>query len=106
VKKILDDFAYGEYDNNDFYKKRYEVVGKIISTAPPFKQEDWEIARNIGERALCPLCGRGSQSQFAHERGFKLPTGLQRHLEGDGGAHRCEVFWEMVWFAKSIREIK
>ncbi len=41
-------------------------------------------------RAYCPLCGEGASSPYA--KGFSMPTGLRRHLEGSHRSHRCDVF--------------
>jgi len=40
------------------------------------------------QRAMCPLCGRGSSSPFTE--GYSLPEGLRRHLVGWGN-NRCIV---------------
>lgn len=41
-------------------------------------------------RAMCPLCG--SEAQTPYSRGFSVPTGLTRHLEGSHKVGRCPVF--------------
>lgn len=41
-------------------------------------------------RACCPLCG--GEALSPDRRGFKMPTGLRRHLEGSHGNRRCPVF--------------
>lgn len=44
------------------------------------------------ERARCPLCGKGPESAYTGEAGFKLPEGLRRHLTGYGNSRECSVF--------------
>lgn len=41
-------------------------------------------------RAPCPLCG--AEAQTPYERGFSLPEGLRRHLEGTHRSRQCSVF--------------
>lgn len=53
----------------------------------------------FGERANCPLCGRGPDSPY--DKGFALPDGLRMHLQGKGKAHQCSVMRAAEGMARS-----
>jgi len=58
------------------------IVDDVLKLAKPRPMFD-------GDRALCPLCGGGSQSPYA--TGFAFPEGLRRHLLGEYNSHKCAV---------------
>ena len=58
------------------------IVDDVINLAKPVPTYD-------GDRALCPLCGRGSQAPYA--TGFAFPGGLHRHLLGKYNSNICVV---------------
>ena len=78
--------THHQYPHDDLYKWKNSVIAKTIEYAEPI------ASYYIEERALCPLCGKGSMS--AHQPGFKLPEGLSRHLTGSS-ANKCAVMRTM-----------
>jgi len=84
---------------------------------------DWELIQDLPEklvemaydsafwpplygcqRALCPLCGQGSQTPY--EKGFALPIGLQRHLMGQSNATQCGVMEIILDMARDTRRYR
>ncbi|MFC5521088.1 hypothetical protein [Polaromonas jejuensis] len=63
------------------------VLGDELTLSRP-GEEMYGAAGTI--RAYCPLCKCGAQSTYS--RGFSMPTGMRRHLEGSHGSRRCAVF--------------
>ena len=51
-----------------------------------------------GQTADCPLCHGGSYTPY--QDGFKLPIGLERHLQGWGHARQCPVLHEIEALAR------
>lgn len=68
----------------DFYQWQHGVIEAVIATAVP----DPEISYHQ-PRGWCPLCRGGSSGPF--DRGYALPGGLTRHLEGRGNTAECPV---------------
>ncbi|NHZ38232.1 hypothetical protein [Massilia rubra] len=66
----------------DTYRWENKIAEELIATAEV-------IPTYFGDRAYCPLCGRGSSSGY--EEGYSLPVGLTRHLTGWGRSHKCGV---------------
>jgi hypothetical protein len=62
---------------------------KVIDLATPTPEEEQPFGFYLTERAPCPLCGAEASSPFY--RGFSLPEGLNRHLEGYGRMSKCRV---------------
>jgi hypothetical protein len=62
---------------------------KIIELAKPMPDEELSYGYNLNKRAPCPLCVAESSSPY--QRGFSLPEGLHRHLEGYGNVRECGV---------------
>ncbi len=77
---------YGCETRKESYTWENRTVDFIISQADILKPEEGSYQ---SDRAYCPLCGQGSSSPY--ERGFSVPEGLRRHLEGWGNTHRCSV---------------
>ena len=68
----------------------------LIALALPLRR----VAQfQIGDRAMCPLCGGEAQSRYEH--GFALPDGLRMHLEGSGNARQCPVITAACGLADS-----
>ena len=64
------------------------VVDGVLRAAVPGPAGDRGDYLDRG-RAYCPLCGGSAQSPYS--RGFSVPLGLERHLEGSHGSRRCPV---------------
>lgn len=65
------------------------AIARVVSLAD--RRSGYEMGGDAGVvRAYCPLCGGGSHSPSA--RGFAMPIGLERHLEGSHGSRQCGVF--------------
>jgi hypothetical protein len=73
---------------DEFCRWDGEIIEQILALAEP----DPEITSpfSLSERAYCPLCKDGGSALY--EKGFALPIGLKRHLEGYGSMRRCVVF--------------
>jgi hypothetical protein len=63
-----------------------QIVEEVISQAELLPSKSGGF---FADRAYCPLCGEGSQSQY--ESGFSLPEGLRRHLTGWGNSRQCSI---------------
>jgi hypothetical protein len=63
-----------------------DVSSDLIDVASPLPRES---VYEMNDRAICPLCGCGPQSLY--DKGFVLPEGLRRHLEGGGNSSQCKV---------------
>lgn len=93
------------------YTWEAHIAEDLIPLAKPLPRVS---AYQIGDRAMCPLCGR--QAQSLHEDGFACPEGLLRHFEGRGRVHRCsvieaarglaEVHWDLTFFPRNSEERK
>ena len=98
-------------NRGETYKWRSDLMKEIISKAEmrtPPEGNYW------GEhRANCPLCGAGGSS-FMGAEGYKIPSGLEMHLEGRGNAHQCVVmkaamalardYWNKKFSASELAE--
>jgi hypothetical protein len=58
----------------------YDDLAELAEVLPP-------VPFYFGERANCPLCGRGPDSPY--DKGFALPEGPRMHLQGKGNARQC-----------------
>lgn len=67
-----------------------QMVEELLKHAAPRPWREMAGASSISDRALCPLCGRGSDNPFG-EQGFAFPEGLRRHLAGSYNARQCRV---------------
>jgi hypothetical protein len=93
------------------YTWEAHIAEDLIPLAKPLPRVS---AYQIGDRAMCPLCGR--QAQSLYEDGFACPEGLLRHFEGRGRVHRCpvieaarglaEVHWDLTFFPRNSEERK
>jgi hypothetical protein len=63
------------------------VIDQLVELAKPVPLR----TAHDNARAYCPLCGGSAQSIYESQQGFSIPIGLQRHLEGWGNAHQCDV---------------
>lgn len=64
---------------------REATIEAVTELADPLPQS----RTYIGTRAFCPLCGKGTTAQY--ERGYTVPEGLRRHLEGSGNIQGCQI---------------
>lgn len=91
---------------DEFCRWHGEIVEQILALAEP--NPEITSPFSLSERAYCPLCKEGSSAPY--EKGFALPIGLERHLEGYGGMIRCVVFnaaRRMAWnISRGWREIQ
>ena len=62
-----------------------EVVRAVLSAAPA-----------ATDRVICPLC----RSPGMSSSGFTLPTGLRRHLVGQGTTEQCDVVFAAMRLAR------
>jgi hypothetical protein len=76
-------------DQNELSEWQQSVVECVIGLAQPIPK-----ASSFEERANCPLCGSGGHSPYAP--GYKLPGGLELHLQGGQRARPCHVM-EAAW---------
>lgn len=76
---------YSIKSREDSYRWKDDVAQQVIEHATPLPR----VSEYFGERAMCPLCGKGSNSPY--EEGFSIPEGLRRHLVGFGNTHQCVV---------------
>lgn len=85
---------------DDTYAWSHVVVQRLIDITEPLT----DLHSLSGLRAPCPLCK--GEAQSAYERGFSLPSGLKRHLEGSAGSPICAVFAAAKGLALSSWERK
>ncbi len=71
---------------DDTYMWVTHIAADLSDIAIPLPRRS---AMQLGDRAMCPLCGGQSQSQY--EEGFAYPEGLMRHFQGKGSARKCDV---------------
>jgi len=86
VQEILDSY-YRCTSRIELHQWESNVIDQLVELAKP-------VPRHTAydtERAYCPLCGGSAQSIYQSQQGFSLPIGLQRHLEGWGNTHQCDV---------------
>jgi hypothetical protein len=86
VQEILDSY-YRCTSRIELHQWESNVIDQLVELAKP-------VPRHTAydtERAYCPLCGGSAQSIYQSRQGFSLPIGLQRHLEGWGNTHQCDV---------------
>jgi hypothetical protein len=67
-----------------FAKWQRETANFIISKAEVDPKQS-----GLEPRGWCPLCQGGVR--YAQASGFKIPGGLEKHLNGEGNAYRCVV---------------
>lgn len=72
-----------------------EIIKKVIEAAISRINDDDE---SFFGQTPCPLCRRSSTSPY--QRGFLIPTGLQRHLSGRGHAQKCDVMIAALHLAR------
>lgn len=75
----------------DWYRWPDEAAAKITELCTDVTQRT-DQGYLYEERAKCPLCGKGPESAYDGEAGFKLPEGMRRHLTGYGRSRECSVF--------------
>jgi len=75
---------------DEAYRWRVAAVERILELVQPQPAREMGDHSGGADRALCPLCGGGSQSPYGG-RGFAYPEGLKRHLEGSYNSHQCAV---------------
>lgn len=68
----------------------HQMVEQLLQHATPRPWQEMGGASSISDRALCPLCGGGSDNPFG-EQGFAYPEGLRRHLAGSYNARQCRI---------------
>ncbi len=78
---------------DDFWRWRQQAIETVISAATV----DPEISY-LQPRAWCPLCRGGSSGPF--DRGFSIPEGMRRHLDGHGNVAACPVTAAAFWLAR------
>jgi hypothetical protein len=76
--------TYSLETRSDYYRWQREVIDAIVEMAV----SDSKASSRYEVRARCPLC-RASGDIYGS--GFKLPLGLERHLEGWGNVSQCPV---------------
>ncbi len=76
-----------------------QLVEKLLEHATARSRHDMGGISSLSDRALCPLCGGGSDNPYGEE-GFAYPEGLRRHLAGSYNARQCAVVKaaiELAW---------
>jgi hypothetical protein len=86
VQEILDSY-YRCTSRIELHQWESNVIDQLVELAKPVPRHTTYDT----ERAYCPLCGGSAQSIYQSQQGFSLPVGLQRHLEGWGNTHQCDV---------------
>jgi hypothetical protein len=69
---------------SDYHRWQRETIDAIVEMTVP----DPKASNRYEVRARCPLC---QASGDVYGSGFKLPLGLERHLEGWGNVSQCPV---------------
>lgn len=88
MREILE--TYHQVTGDDgVWSWRQEAIRKLIEKADVRPAHEMGEHSSISPRATCPLCGQGSTAPYAG-RGYAIPEGLRRHLEGSG-AFPCRV---------------
>jgi hypothetical protein len=72
------------------YRWADELVEKLLDHAKPRPSREMGGVSSSSDRALCPLCGGGSDNPHGEE-GFAFPEGLRRHLSGSYNARQCVI---------------
>jgi hypothetical protein len=67
-----------------------DLVKSLIALADARPAKEMGDYAGSLDRALCPVCGASADNVF-DVRGFALPLGLRRHLEGLDNGRECEV---------------
>jgi hypothetical protein len=70
--------------HRDFSEWQGRVIDLIVSKA----EVDPKMS-HFEERGLCPLCKGGTRGPY--DEGFKIPSGLEKHLFGQGNTSQCPV---------------
>lgn len=84
LSKIL--FSYPKQGSHkDVADWMHRVTEEIVSRAELSEPRPYDQ-----DRAMCPLCRRGSNQPYT-SGGFTWPEGLRRHLQGGGNAYLCSV---------------
>ena len=86
---------HGCRSRSDYYRWQRDVIDQIVMNAKP----DLDASYFQG-RGYCPLCKGGSLGPY--DRGFTLPEGLKRHLEGFGNTHICSVTQAAFQLAQDV----
>jgi hypothetical protein len=71
-------------------RERHSTLA-LVELAMARPSEEMGSLAGESPRAICPLCGDDSNNPFSI-RGFAVPDGLLRHLEGSHNAIQCPVF--------------
>lgn len=87
-RDVLGSYYMCEYPEDAKYWESI-ACSKIIDLVTPVPEEEQPFGFYLNARAPCPLCGAEASSPFY--RGFSLPEGLNRHLEGYGRMSKCPV---------------
>ena len=78
--------AYTIESWDDLDRWRSDINAAVIAAAEPFEPVD----RWGQSQVACPLCRSRGRGAFGMD-GWKLPTGLEMHLDGGGRTSRCPV---------------
>ena len=107
VRRLKDDLFWIRYDLLHIMPKEiFDILGEGCTSNSKIKMIEWQkravekvlaFAEKLppvqssptSDRVYCPLCGQGSTSPG--DKGFSLPIGLKRHLEGFGNSRQCVV---------------
>src|SRR5262245_43032480 len=79
-RSILDSYVRCS-SHEEYVKWRRETANRIIELALARPSEEMRSLPGESPRAICPLCRDDSNNPFGI-RGFAIPDGLRRHLEG------------------------
>jgi hypothetical protein len=110
IRRLRDSLYVARHALLDLMPEQLRTVLSAAIYCDTFADEDawreWAVLAIIGaadvragiemgdlpctERAFCPLCGASAQSPYS--RGFSIPEGLRRHLEGSHRSRQCSVF--------------
>jgi len=84
---------------DDLHEWERRIVEHVLGEARILGQEE---SYSPSPRAFCPLCGGGSSAPY--QRGFLVPEGLERHLQGLHNARQCLV--TKVVFGMALEELR
>jgi hypothetical protein len=89
-RSILDSYVHCS-SHEEYVEWRRGTADRIIELALARPSEEMRSLPGESPRAICPLCGNDSNNPFGI-KGFAIPDGLLRHLEGSHNAIQCRVF--------------
>jgi hypothetical protein len=90
---LLHDRAYTIENQNDLHRWKSTLSAAVIAAAEPLADR-WEGDPKVA----CPLCRSRGRGAFG-TKGWALPAGLEKHLNGGGTTRRCPVIdaaWRMM----------